>query len=107
MEFEIQRRRDVRIWTLLEGQIDVQADGFAARLMRAQVSRFHDSGPAAGSDHKPVAPRGNVGGPLSEQVGEAPRVLVVARHVDGSLRALHVDGLLGGRETGSVAAHAV
>ena len=94
MELEVERGRDVRIRILLEGQIDVQADGLASRFMSAQVRGFHDAGAAAGGDDKAMTARRNVRRPFRKQVGEAARVFVVARHVNGSFGALHVERVI-------------
>ena len=56
MELKIKRRRDVGIRVLFEGQIDVEADGFPARLLGSQVGGFHDAGAASGGhDEAPAA----------------------------------------------------
>jgi hypothetical protein len=52
VELEVQRRRDVAVRRLFEGQLNVEADGFSAGLEGAAVGGFHDAGAAAGGDDK-------------------------------------------------------
>ena len=66
VEFEIERRGDIGVGILLEGQIDVEADAFASGFVGAEVGGFHDAGTAAGSDDETVAAGGNLDGPFRE-----------------------------------------
>src|SRR5208337_1799215 len=104
MELEVERRRDVAVRILLEGQVDVEPDGFSSRFVGAKIGGFHDAGAAAGGDDKAVALGGNLGGPFGQQASQAARVFVVASHVNGGLGALHILGLLGGGDSSAVAA---
>ena len=88
VEFEVERRSDVGVGILLEGQIDVETDALASGFVGAEVGGFHDAGSAAGSDDETVPAGGDLDGPFGEQVSEAARVLVVAGHVDGGAGAL-------------------
>ena len=90
VELEVERGRDVGIGPLLEGQQDVHADGFAAGLVRAAVGRFHNAGTAAGGDDETMLARGDGFGPLREQLRQAARVFVVARHLHGGHGALEL-----------------
>src|SRR6185437_14901165 len=88
MKLKIQRGRDVGIGVLLEWQVDVEADGFSSGFMSAAVGGLHNARTASGSDDEAAAARGNLRGPLREQIGHAARIFVVARRVhagDGSL----------------------
>ena len=81
---------------LLEGQIDVEADGFASGLVGTEVGGFHDAGTTAGGDDEAVAAGGNLNGPLGKKKSQASRVLVVAGHVDGGAGALEAVLMLRG-----------
>src|SRR5437868_12861236 len=58
VKLKIERRRDVGITHLLEGQIDVQTNGFATGFVRAQVGGFHNAGTSTGGHHKAAAASG-------------------------------------------------
>ena len=75
---------------LLEGQLDIQADGLASGFVGAEVGGFHDAGASAGGDDETVAAGGNLGRPLGQHVRELARVFVVAGHVDAGLGALQI-----------------
>src|ERR1035438_9305915 len=77
VELEVERGRDVLVGILLEGQIDVEADGFASGLVGTEVGGFHDAGTTAGGDDEAVAAGGNLNGPLGKKKSQASRVLVV------------------------------
>jgi hypothetical protein len=52
MELEVERRRDIGIRILLEGQVDIEADALAASFVRAEIGGFHNAGTAvAGCSH--------------------------------------------------------
>ena len=104
MELEIERRRDVGVRILLEGQIDVEADGFSASFVSAKICRFHDARATAGGDDKAMALGGDLCRPFGQQEGKPACVLIVASHVNGGLGALHVLGLLCGGNLCAVAA---
>ncbi len=102
VELEVERGGDVRIGILLEGQIDVEADGFASGFVSAEVGGFHDAGATAGSDDEAATAGGNLGGPLGEEKGEAAGVFVVAGHVDGGAGGFEICLVLGGGGFGFV-----
>src|SRR5205807_8500438 len=52
---ELDAQVDVFVEALLEGQLDVQADGEPASLTRAHIGRFHRARPASGDDGKAPA----------------------------------------------------
>src|ERR1700676_3630354 len=84
VELEIQRRSDVLVRTLFEGQLNVQAAGLSASLVSTQVGGFHDSGTSAGGNHETAAAGGNLDRPGGQHVSETARVFVVAGHFDDS-----------------------
>ena len=96
MELEVERRRDVGVRILFEGEVNVESDSFSAGFMGAEIGRFHDAGAAAGGDNEAVTLGGDLEGPFGEHVGEAARILIVASHVDGGLGAFDFRGALGG-----------
>ena len=49
---ELHAEVDVLVQALLEGQLDVAADGDAARLLRPAVGGLHDARAAAGDDRE-------------------------------------------------------
>jgi len=56
VELKVERRRDVPVGRLLEGQTNVHPDGLAAGLVRSAIGRLHDARPAARGNHKTVPP---------------------------------------------------
>src|SRR5437660_4453833 len=67
MELEVERRCDVGIRILLEGQIDVETDGFSASFVSAKICRFHDARATAGGDDKAMALGGDLCRPFGQQ----------------------------------------
>ena len=74
---------DVLVQALLEGQLDVAADGNAARLLRAAVGGLHHSGPAAGDDREAL---------LGELGRQPARRAVVAVPASDARRPEDADG---------------
>ncbi len=87
VEVEVEGRGDVGVGELLEGELDVEADGFAAGLVSAAVGGLHDAGATAGGDDETVAAAGEGAGPLGGEAGEGAGVLVVTGHLDGGFGA--------------------
>ena len=75
--------------------------------MRSAVGRLHNAGASAGGHDETAAPRGDVRRPLGQQMSQAARVLVIARHVNGRFGALHVARLLRCGHASAVVAHIV
>ena len=105
VELEAQALGRVLVQALLERQLDVEADALAAGLEGAAVGRFHDAGTAARADHEAVVLEAERQAPLGQQMGQAPGVLVVARHRHGApgprqRQALRLGRPGGGRRPG-------
>src|SRR5688500_1142763 len=66
---ELHAEVDVLVQPLLEGELDVGADGQAAGLLRPTVGGLHDAGPATGDDREAL---------LDERRGQPPSRAVVA-----------------------------
>src|SRR5208337_3236938 len=90
MELEVELRSDVRVGHLLEGQGDVEADGFASRFACATVGGFHNPGTSAGGNHETMALAREGASPTGEDVCEASGILVVVGHVHGTLGAMRL-----------------
>src|SRR5450631_1319404 len=97
MELEVQRGSDVLVGTLLERQLDIQADRLSSGFVGAEVGGFHNAGTSAGGDDEAAAAGGDLNGPRGQHVREAARVLVVAGHIDGGLGRLQICFQLSGR----------
>ncbi len=80
MEVEAQLGADVGIRKLFVRQLDGQADGFAAGLVRAAIGRFHDAGTASGADNKPAGLGTERQCPGGDLVRKQAGFFVVARH---------------------------
>ena len=76
-ELEREPGGDERVGALLVGQADVEADGAAARLLRAAVGGLHDAGAAAGAHQVAVGRALEAFGPLRDQARELARRGVV------------------------------
>ena len=83
VELEVQPLRDVAVRPLLEGQFDVQAHGFAARLLGAAVGGLHDARAAAGRDDEAMVRRGELARPDGQQLRQFARFLVIPRPLHG------------------------
>src|SRR5882724_1379880 len=105
VELEVERRRDVGVGILLEGQIDVKSDRLTAGFLGAEIRALHNARTSAGGHDETVALGWDLNGPLGEHVGKAAGVFVVASHVYTSLGTLHVSGLLCGCRLGTIALH--
>src|SRR5260370_20916584 len=103
MELKVERGRDVGVRILLEGRVELAADGFPSRFVGAEICRSHAARAAAGGNNEAPALGGDLGGPFGQQAGQTARVLVVASHVNSGLGALRILGLLC-RGDGSAAA---
>src|SRR6187549_1876443 len=80
---ELHAEVDVLVQPLLEGQLDVAADGDAARLLRAAVGGLHHSGAATGDDREAL---------LGERGGQPARRPVVAVPASDARRPKDADG---------------
>ncbi len=94
MKLEVEFRRDVPIWELLEGQTDIQADGLATGLTGAKIRRLHDPRAPAGGDDEPMPLGLKLHRPLRQQEREPTRIFIVASHLDGSLCPLELQRVL-------------
>ena len=68
-------------------QFDGEADGFATRFVSASISRFHDAGAAAGTDHEAARLGTERERPTGELVRQLARFFVVARHFERAFGA--------------------
>ena len=82
LEDEVQFRGHIRVGLLLGRELDIQADGEAARLGRAPVGRFHDPRTSAGAHDQKMFSPAQRERPARDQFGELSRLLIVARHLD-------------------------
>ena len=53
--------------------------------MRAEISGFHNAGPAAGGHNEPAPSGRNLNGPFGQQIRHATGILVISRHIDSGL----------------------
>ena len=83
VELKMEAVGDVGIWPLLEGQLDVEADRLATRLLRAPIRSFHDAWAATRRDDETMVGRSEAEGPFREQLRELSRLLVVSRPLHG------------------------
>jgi hypothetical protein len=52
IKLEREFARDIGVFMLFKRQLNIEANIHALRFGCSPVSRFHNSGPAAGTDHK-------------------------------------------------------
>src|SRR5216683_3691373 len=95
MKHEAQLGADVVIWPLFVRQLNAQADGFSARLGRAQIGSLHDSRPAPRADYKPPGIVAERHGPGSDAPSQFTRFLVIAGHLERRPGVAHGCSILG------------
>ena len=83
VELEVERGRDVTVGMLLEGKLDIEADGLGAGLVGSAVGGLHDAGSSAGGDDVAMARAGKGLGPGGDEIGQFTSIFVVGGHLYG------------------------
>ena len=85
MKIEAELRADVGVGELLVGELDREADGFAAGFDGAAIGSLHDAWTAPGANDEAARLGSKRQRPGSNLVGEMPRFLVITGHFEKTL----------------------